>query len=109
VNDLLLALRQSPVWTGLRPNCRHIALTLAIHVMPGDPMSTRMGIEGLARHTGLHMVEVQVRLRELQRVGLIKRSKPLRGAALVTTFTLDLPDHSYVRAPELADVDGARS
>lgn len=88
---LILGLRQTTVWTGLPPNSRHLALTLAVHVTAADPMTTLMGVEGLARHTGLTSADVQVGLRKLQRAGVIRRWRRAPGGPIVTTFTVTLP------------------
>lgn len=91
MRELVRALRETPEWPGLTPDARHVALTLAVYVLVDDPVSSRMGIEGLARHTGLPEARVQVCLRELQRVGLIKRYKPEPYRTRITTFTVPLP------------------
>lgn len=96
---LILGLRQAPIWTGLPANSRHIALTLAIHVTAEDPKTTLMGVEGLARHTGLSSTDVQVGLRKLIRAGVIRRWKRVPGGPVVTTFMVALP----ARVPALSN------
>lgn len=90
--DLLRDLRQSPLWTGLHTNARHVALTLAIHTK-GNSRITSMGLEGLARHTGLSPAVAGRSVKELLRAGVITRTRS-PGGPIVTTFVVARAERS---------------